>query len=131
MRLASLFGNWKYISIFVLGVGVGIFGAPLWKVALIQLNENTYGELVFKCDGAMKSHLIAKHRLELYPSDQNVTELKSAEVALLDCQTYDFKRKQLIRWGLDENDLADMGLRAIEANGKSLEQVIKIHEFQY
>jgi hypothetical protein len=40
-------------------------------------------------------------------------------------------RKRLIQWGLRDNELALMGLRAIEEKGDSLHRVIEIHEIRY
>ena len=57
--------------------------------------------------------------------------LEAAEVALIDCQDYDLMRKRLLQWGLRENELALMGLQAIEEKSSSLQRVIEIHEIRY
>lgn len=96
-----------------------------------MINAEGYARLVHACDSAMKSHLIAKQRVVLRPTKIAVTELKAAELGLLDCQPYDLKRKKLLRWGLSDNDLSELALKAIEANAGSLKKVVEVHEFQY
>ena len=121
----------SFLFIFCAGVAVGIAGAPLWKHLLMSTNQEVFGELTFRCDNAMRVHLLAKQKLVGEPSNQNASNLKSAEIGLLDCQGYDMKRKQLIRWGLTENELSEMALIAIEEKGVDLREVIKIHEIRY
>lgn len=119
------------LGIFFAGIITGIVAKPFWKEAIMAWNQESYSELVARCDGSMKSHLMAKHRVAVEPTENNVRLLEAAEIGLIDCQEYDLKRKRLIRWGLDDNDLANMGLLAIEANATELQKVIKIHEFRY
>lgn len=116
---------------FVGGIAFGLFAAPAWRSSLIYLSSSSYQDVTYKCDRAMRNHLIAKQRLANSPSLSLTKELNMAEVALLDCQTYDLKRKQLIRWGLTENDLSTMALQAIEAKDQDLSKVIEIHEIRY
>ena len=79
----------------------------------------------------MREHLIAKQRLARAPSPGHVSMLEAAEIALIDCQDYDLMRKRLTQWGLRENELALMGLQAIEEKSSSLHRVIEIHEIRY
>ncbi len=120
---------------FLLGILVGIllayFGTPLWKLSLVKINQDRFGELTFECDNAMRGHLLAKQRLVGTPSEDNVIALKAAEIGLLDCQEYDLMRKRLIRWGLTDNELSEMSLLAIEKKGQDLMDVIRIHEIRY
>jgi hypothetical protein len=117
--------------LFACGVLTGIAAAPLWRSALRLAAQDRFGQLTYLCDHAMREHLIAKQELALRPGAQNVSSLKAAEVALVDCQDYDFLRKRLIGWGLTDNDLSLMGLKAIEAQGVNLQKVIEIHEIRY
>lgn len=118
-------------TIFVCGVFSGVAAQPLWRHAIMLAVQDHYGHLTYLCDHAMREHLIAKQQLALHPGPENVAALKAAEVALLDCQDYDLFRKRLLTWGLTENDLALMGLKAIEARGENLQEVIRIHEIRY
>ncbi|NHK27157.1 hypothetical protein FF098_004480 [Parvularcula flava] len=101
------------------------------RTVLIALFQSDYSDHVFACDIAMKSHLIAKLTVDQQPSAQSVNRLKAAEIGLLDCQDYDLFQKRLLRWGLTETDLGTMRLEAIEAQGQSLKEVVREHEFRY
>lgn len=122
-------------AIFICGVLVGIAlnsaAVPLWKTALISRYSEAYGKLTFSCDNSMRLHLLATQRLNFEPSEGNVEALRQAEVALIDCQEYDLFQKRLIRWGLDENDISEMALLAIEAKARDLKEVVSIHEIRY
>lgn len=131
MRSRSTFLSWPGLVLFVCGVTTGIAAAPVWRSALRAANQDRYGHLTYLCDHAMREHLIAKQELALRPDAGKVTDLKSAEVALIDCQDYDLLRKQLISWGLNENDLSLMGLKAVEDRVSTLQTVIEIHEIRY
>lgn len=116
---------------FLAGIAVGVAGLPLWKTALIASEQSAFSELTFKCDHAMREHLLAKQKLVGEPSEGNIVNLKSAEIGLIDCQDYDLMRKRLIRWGLTDNELSEMALVAIEERGSSLQEVVRIHEIRY
>lgn len=119
------------VTAFVIGVGVGIGGQPLWKLAVIDLNQDEFSRLTFRCDNAMREHLIAKRALLSKPSEGAVKIVQSAEIGLIDCQDYDLKRKALSRWGLTENEISEMSLRAVEERSASLRDVVKVHEIRY
>ncbi|MGR3662473.1 MAG: TIGR03982 family His-Xaa-Ser system protein [Paracoccaceae bacterium] len=97
----------------------------------MNIGQSAYADLTFQCDSAMRGHLLAKQKLVGVPSDENVQNLKSAEIGLITCQDYDLMRKKLIRWGLSENELSEMALLAIEAKGQDLREVIRVHELRY
>jgi len=116
--------------IFLAGIVVGQTTPPLWKSALIATFQTGYQEATYRCDRAMRNHLVAKEQVYRSPGKDTVVALRAAEVALLDCQDYDMLRKRLILWGLDENDLSLMALQAIEAKDRDLQQVVEIHEIR-
>jgi hypothetical protein len=126
-----LLRNSALFAVFALGMVVGVLGQPLWKVLLMEVSKEHYGQLVYKCDDAMRTHLIAKQAAVLHPSEGSISQLRAAEVALIDCQDYDLMRKRLILWGLAENELSLMGLKTIEERGKTLKDVVGIHEVRY
>ncbi len=97
----------------------------------MKITFDRYADLVFKCDNAMREHMLAKQRVSRDPNAETAAELKAAEVGLLDCQDYDLMRKRMIFWGLNENDLSLMGLQAIEAKGASVRDAVRIHEIRY
>lgn len=115
----------------VLGIGIGVAGAPLWRLALIEANRDAFGRLTYLCDTAMRSHMIAGQAVAYDPSEATVRDLKAAEIALLDCQDYDLMRKRLIRWGLRDNELSEMSLHAIEERADGLQPVVQTHEIRY
>lgn len=78
----------------------------------------------------MRSHYLAKAQLAATPSEAQVKSLESAELALIDCQDYDLLQKKLKLWGLRDNELGIMRLKAIEADKDGLKDVIDIHEIR-
>ena len=63
-----------------------------------------------------------------------ITWLRDAhamEIGLIACQDYDLMRKRLMQWGLNENDLSEMALVAIEDRAQNLADVVRIHEIRY
>lgn len=131
MRLASLRSSVFLIAGLVLGIAASPLMQPLWKEMMMRFSYDRYASLVFKCDNAMREHMRAKHLTSNRPSQKSVEVLESAELALLDCQEYDLMRKRLVQWGLSENELGLMGLRAIEERSTTLHKVIRIHEIRY
>jgi hypothetical protein len=114
----------------VLGVGLGIAAAPLWRSALIAFNQAHYGDLTYRCDSAMRSHHLAKAEAVAAPSAESVDAIRRSELALIDCQDYDLLQKRLTVWGLRESDLGLMRLKAIEADANGLRQVVEAHEIR-
>ena len=108
-----------------------VIGAS-WKLpyqyTLIQLYQKSYAELVFKCDNVMKEHYISKAKLMNQGNEQNLKELWSSELGLVECHRYDKLRKKLVWYGLTENELAMMGLKAIEINKADLRKIVVTHE---
>lgn len=131
MRSALLRSSKLVVPAFLVGVLLSALGAPLWRELIMLVMQDRYGELVFKCDMAMREHMLAKQRLVETPSDGNVDLLEMAQLGLLDCQDYDLMRKRLIQFGLGENELSLMGLKAIEERAVTLQQVVEIHEIRY
>lgn len=115
----------------VLGAAAATAGSPVWRGAIMRMHQQRYAELTFKCDTAMRDHMIAKQEAELRPSREAGRTLEAAELALLDCQDYDLYQKRLMRWGLREDDLAEMRLEAIEQRGPDLSSVVETHEIRY
>lgn len=131
MRSKLRFGKLPLLAAFVGGLVVSQIASPAYRQLIMWLAYDSYATLVFECDNAMRDHLLAKQRVGREPSLNNVSALEAAEVGLLDCQDYDRMRKRLIFWGLSANELALMGLDAIEEKASSLHQVIEIHEIRY
>lgn len=114
-----------------IGVVVGQLVPPVWRTAVVAVAQPGYAKVTYACDRAMREHMLAKFKLAELPSEKAVDALKSAELGLLDCQDYDILRKQLLMWGLNENDLSLMMLNAIETDAKTLQQVVEAHEIRF
>jgi len=112
-----------------------IFALGFKVFALPAIAERIYGdrykELVFRCDDVMRAHLIAKNRVIVSPNAQNIQALHAAEVGLIDCQEYDILRKRLLSLGLTNNDLARLGLQAIQERDADVRAFVKVHEIKY
>lgn len=96
-----------------------------------NIYKDQYKSLMYECDNAMRSHMIAKNRVIHKKNESSIKELKTAEMGLLACHDYDKLRKVMISRGLDENDLSLIGLEAIEENSEDLMKYVEIHEFKY
>ena len=121
----------KYGFVLLLGIFVGSIWNLPYKFLLRSLFSNEYGRLVYICDSAMREHYISKSALLEIPSQDNIENLEIAEVALLDCQTYDVLRKKLLSYGLSEADLSLISLQFIERNSSDLLDVVEVHEISY
>lgn len=97
----------------------------------MQWNQQRYGLLVEQCDGAMRSHYQAKQAGGSTPDPEGERALAASEIGLIICQDYDLYQKKLLEWGLSENELAQMRLRAIEARADDLDEVIETHAIRY
>lgn len=131
MPLALKRTKFLAVVIFVSGIAIGLIAVPIWKQGVMAFAQSKFGELTYKCDHSMREHLIAKQQVGFDPSIQNVKRLEAAELALVDCQEYDLMRKRLILWGLTDNELSMMSLKAIEERASSLQRVVEIHEIRY
>lgn len=116
---------------FVAGGATALLAAPLWRAGLAAAFQDQYATLTYRCDYAMRDHLIAKQRLDQNPSTANVEALRAMELGLISCQDYDLMRKRLVQWGLTENDLSEMALVAVEEKAENLGDVVRIHEIRY
>ena len=96
-----------------------------------RIYREEYKELMFQCDNVMRDHFIAKSEVVTSPSSVAIKKLHAAEVGLLTCHDYDVLRKKLISLGLDENQLARIGLEAIEERAKDVRSFVETHEFRY
>lgn len=131
MRSASLRTSIVAAVMFAVGVVTGIAAAPVWKMALMAYAQPSFATLTFKCDHAMREHLVAKQAVVQQPSTETVANVQAAEIALLNCQDYDLMRKWLMRWGLSENEVSEMSLTAVEERAGTLPDVVRIHEIRY
>lgn len=119
------------IGFILFGFILGQFWDFPHRYFLKKIYLGEYGEHVFLCDNAMRQHFIAKSRVVNSPSGATANSLRSAELGLIDCHEYDKFRKKLITFGLNDNDLSQMGLKAIEKSRTDLSTLVKQHEISY
>ena len=134
MNYLNIFkSNSFYILALVLLLGI-IIGS-LWKIPLkyflINIYQDDFSELVYKCDNSMRDHFIAKAQVLKNYNEDTIENLEQTELGLIDCHDYDLLRKKLILLGLTNNELSYMGLKAIEKNGADLKKLVEIHEILY
>ena len=115
----------------VLGVALSWAALPIWREGVMRTNQASYGLLVEQCDGAMRDHYQAKMRAADEPSRETGLALQAGEVGLIVCQDYDLYQKRLMQWGLREEELAQMRLKAIEARADDLDEVVATHEIRF
>mgnify|MGYP007025787219 CR=1 FL=1 len=108
MRSALLQNRWLVPAALLLGVVLGLFAAPVWRMLLVEMNSSSYAELTYLCDSAMRAHDIERARTAAQPSAEQVENLREAELALIDCQDYDMLQKRLMMLGLRESELGLM-----------------------
>jgi hypothetical protein len=120
-------GNFAAIFLVVV-YGMIEYAAP---IAASEIWREDYKELMFKCDSAMREHLIAKQAVTVDANDQTVKNLRATEVGILECHDYDKLRKRMLVWGVSENQLSAIGLEALESKAYDLQRFIEIHEFRY
>ena len=92
---------------------------------------NDYKQLMFKCDNVMRDHMIAKNRVIKEKTMESIKLLENANIGLITCNEYDLLRKKMLINGLSEDDLALLGLEAIEENNSELIKFAETHEFKY
>lgn len=114
--------------LIIFALGFKVFALP---AIAERIYGDSYKELVFRCDDVMRTHLIAKNRVIASPNTTNIQALHAAEVGLIDCQDYDILRKRLLSLGLTNNDLARLGLQAIQERGADVRAFVKVHEIKY
>ncbi len=111
-------------------IGLGVIFVVLPVLANL-IYEEQYKEKMFVCDKAMRNHLIEKNRVKFLKSREALKRLERAEIALVHCHDYDLLRKRMLSMGLSANDLALIGLKAIEEKSADIDKLVEIHEFKY
>ena len=114
--------------LIVIGWGADHYIAPK---AAIAIYGDQYKERMFQCDHVMREHFIAKQLVLATPTEETIRNLEAAEIGLITCHEYDKLRKKLLTWGVGENELASIGLEAIEERATDVRKFVEIHEIRY
>lgn len=103
--------------------------ALLWiaKEILIPLGaaalwSNQFMRLVVACDQAMEA--------SWYYRDAQTITRESETVQLLTCHDYDKTRKLLLASGLPKSYLSWLGLKSLELDQRSAEELVEAHRFR-
>ncbi len=115
-------------ALVVIVWGADRYIAPMIAVAVYA---DEYKEMMFQCDHVMREHFIAKQLVLAAPTEETIRNLEAAEIGLTTCHDYDKLRKKMIGWGVKENELASLGLEAIEKRATDVRKFVEIHEIRY
>ena len=115
-------------ALVVIAWGAKQFVTPTIAVVVYA---DEYKDKMFQCDHVMREHFIAKQMVLAQVTSATVRNLEAAEVGLTTCHGYDVLRKKLIRWGVSENEIAIIGLDAIEDKANDIRKFVEIHEIRY
>ncbi|MCH9052069.1 MAG: hypothetical protein IIA72_13470 [Proteobacteria bacterium] len=115
-------------ALVVIVWGADRYIAPMIAVAVYG---DEYKEMMFQCDHVMREHFIAKQLVLAAPTEETIRNLEAAEIGLTTCHDYDKLRKKMIGWGVKENELASLGLEAIEKRATDVRKFVEIHEIRY
>lgn len=130
-RLVGFLLNKITVGYFFVAL-VGFIAGNIWlmprQYIVMKVYGDRYSQLIFKCDNVMRDHYISKAKIMSKANLENLEELMSSELALIDCHDYDKLRKKLIWFGLSENELALLSLNSIEKNKADLTKIVEIHE---
>ena len=110
-----------------------VWGAERYIAPIIAIATygDKYKEMMFQCDYVMREHFIAKQLVLAAPTEETIRNLEAAEIGLTTCHDYDKLRKKMIGWGVKENELASLGLEAIEKRATDVRKFVEIHEIRY
>lgn len=106
-----------------------VFIEYLWPKVMLWKHAEEYKLLTLQCDQAMHSEVVlrAPHQ-SLEVTEQQAKLLNaSADVELTVCHDYDKLRKRLLISGLTENDLALLGLEALEVERITVKRMVEPH----
>lgn len=119
------------VVVFIIGYYLGTSSDFIYRTSIMHYYQNDYGKMMYKCDAVMKEHFIAKSRVLKSKQEDDINNLLSNEISLIDCHNYDLLRKKLIAKGLSDDDLSFMGLKVMEEKSADLEELVRIHEIRY
>lgn len=118
-------------TIIAIACGVWLTREFIAPMAATNVYGAEYKELMFQCDHVMREHFIAKQMVLASPSVETARNLDASEVGLTACHSYDKLRKTLLGWGVSENQLALLGLEAIESKAHEVREFVRSHEIRY
>lgn len=95
----------------------------LAPVVGLTLFYGSYLELSSQCANAMDNGWFIQQ-------SESEDLKKSADINLLICHDYDKTRKLMLTLGVSEDLLAYIGLKGLELNQHSVEELVKQHRFQ-
>lgn len=130
MKAQTLTGiRWGLHVLIAVSLVSIVFMEYIWPKVMFSRHAEEYRLLTLQCDQAMHSEVVLRAPEEsLEVTDQQAKLLKaSADVELMVCHDYDKLRKRLLIAGLSENDLALLGLEALEVERITVKRMVEPH----
>lgn len=121
--------RWGLHILIAASLALAVFMEYLWPKVMLWKHAEEYKLLTLQCDQAMHSEAVLRSpELSLEVTEQQANLLKaSADVELTVCHNYDKLRKRLLIAGLSENDLALLGLEALEVERITVKRMVEPH----
>ncbi|MCG7535814.1 TIGR03982 family His-Xaa-Ser system protein [Pseudoalteromonas sp. OOF1S-7] len=106
----------------VVGVLAYIFKELLVPTVVLQMNKNDFMSYSKACAQAMDSNW--------YIEQTGNTRLSaSSNIQLLDCHEYDLLQKHMLKYGVSEYALSELGLKALELHQRPASEIAEQHKF--
>lgn len=106
-----------------------VFMEYVWPKVMLWKHAEEYKLLTLQCDQAMHSEVVLRAPQQSHEVTEQQARLlnASADVELTVCHDYDKLRKRLLIAGLTEDDLALLGLEALEVERITVKRMVEPH----
>ena len=121
--------RWALHLVIAVSAGTYIAMEYVRPWAMSRIYAQDYKRLTLQCDQAMHSEVIlrAPERSLDVSSQESALLVQSADVELSVCHDYDKLRKRLLVAGLTEDELALLGLEALEIERIPVDRMVEPH----
>ena len=121
--------RWGLHAVIAASLASIVFMEYIWPQVMLWQHAQEYKQLTLQCDQAMHSEVVlrtAQQTLEVTEQQARLLNA-SADVELTICHEYDKLRKRLLIAGLTEDDLALLGLEALEVERITVKRMVEPH----
>lgn len=121
--------RWGLHALIAASLASIVFMEYIWPKVMLWQHAQEYKLLTLQCDQAMHSEVVLRTpQQSLEVTEQQARLLNaSADVELTVCHDYDKLRKRLLTAGLTEDDLALLGLEALEVERITVKRMVEPH----